>query len=208
MNRSCEPEILDHLEPAHPDAVASRQDLRRINMLMGNERWIIRQLANDPEVARRGIVEWGAGSGSLAVKMRKYGPVTGVDLAPRPVALPSEVDWLETDVFENRAQGGVLVACLFLHHFEAGELARLGRLASRFERLIFVEPHRSHSAMMLGRCMLPFVNSVTRHDMIVSIRAGFIKGELASLMAMNSTDWKVVESCSWRGAIRVLMCRA
>jgi hypothetical protein len=31
---------------------------------------------------------------------------------------------------------------------------------------------------MMSRCLLPFVNDVTRHDMVVSIRAGFRQDEL------------------------------
>ena len=38
------PEILDGLPPEDPEARRSRRDLRRINFLMGNERWIARQV--------------------------------------------------------------------------------------------------------------------------------------------------------------------
>ena len=31
---------------------------------------------------------------------------------------------------------------------------------------------------MMSRCLFPFVNDVTRHDMTVSIRAGFRQDEL------------------------------
>ena len=59
------PEILDHLPPADPDALRSRRDLRRINFLMGNERWICREMQRFPQAAQKGIVEIGAGEGQL-----------------------------------------------------------------------------------------------------------------------------------------------
>ena len=33
-------------------------------------------------------------------------------------------------------------------------------------------------SLMMSRCLFPFVNDVTRHDMAVSIRAGFRQDEL------------------------------
>ena len=103
--------------------------------------------------------------------------------------------------------GGVLVSCLFLHHFEDEALSRLGNLASGYELMIFVEPLRTRSSMLMGKGMLPFVNRVTRHDLQASIRAGFLPGELPLLMGLTGCGWKVSERCSWRGAIRVLVSR-
>jgi hypothetical protein len=40
MLRQVLPEILDHLPADDPEAIGSRRDLRRINFLMGNKRWI------------------------------------------------------------------------------------------------------------------------------------------------------------------------
>ena len=34
------PELLDHLPADEPEALRSRRDLRRVNWLMGNERWL------------------------------------------------------------------------------------------------------------------------------------------------------------------------
>jgi hypothetical protein len=43
VERVVKPEILDDLPMDDPSARASRADLRRINFLMGNERWILKQ---------------------------------------------------------------------------------------------------------------------------------------------------------------------
>ena len=44
MKRVVKPEILDELDGSDPRAIRSRRDLRFINLLMGNERWIQRSV--------------------------------------------------------------------------------------------------------------------------------------------------------------------
>ncbi|MCU0753184.1 MAG: hypothetical protein MUC40_09220 [Akkermansiaceae bacterium] len=60
-SRIVEPEILDHLPHDDPAARRSRLDLRRINFLMGNERWILRVLGRLPDSAASVICESSAG---------------------------------------------------------------------------------------------------------------------------------------------------
>ena len=60
VSRVVIPELLDHLPAADTQAMRSRRDLRRINFLMGNERWVCRTLRKFPAAAARGIVETGA----------------------------------------------------------------------------------------------------------------------------------------------------
>jgi trans-aconitate methyltransferase len=130
------PEILDHLPATDPAAQRSRRDLRRINFLMGNERWVCRVLHRFPEIVGRGIVEIGAGDGQLCRKMNDLFPqasVTAYDLAPRPVDLDSRVSWQQGDLFATSPPdaGGVRVANLFLHHFEGESLSNLWFSVSR-----------------------------------------------------------------------------
>jgi len=207
MERVRVPEILDELSAEDPRAVAARRDLRRINALMGNERWILRRVREAPE-ARAGIVELGSGGGELLARLARFGPATGIDLAPRPALLDEGIGWFRGDVFErlDAETGGVLVANLFLHHFSVEELRRLGALASGFRRLVVVEPWRARRALVLGRGMTPFVHPVTRHDMIASIRAGFVPGELGEALGLGP-GWRISERCSWRGGLRVLASR-
>ena len=207
MERRCSPELLDDMDPADPEAIRSREDLRRINFLMGNERWILREIGKAPDLARHGIVEWGAGWGALSMALAEKGPVTAIDLIPKPTSVSAAVNWRSGDVLSDRSSGGILVASLFLHHFDAEQLARLGERMHGFKMLCFVEPLRTAPSLALGNLMLPFVNRVTRHDMIVSIHAGFIRGELPALLGLDPDQWHISESCSWRGSIRVLASR-
>lgn len=214
--RVVEDEWLDRLPPNDPAAIRSRADLRRINFVMGNERWITRVVREFPDAAQRGIVELGAGDGVLSLKIARefpQVPVTAYDLAPPPdrEALHSgcRIDWRVGDIFQQPAPtGGILVANLFLHHFEGNDLKRLGAWCDGFEVLVFNEPNRAWLPLWLGTLAWPFIHPVTRHDMPVSIRAGFREGEIPALMGLAGGGWKFRESSSFTGARRVLALRA
>lgn len=201
-------ELLDSLPHDDPGAIRSRRDLRRINALMGNDRWILETVSRFPDAAARGIVELGAGDGALAGKLARRFPdaeISACDLAPRPAGLDPRVRWVHGDVFRHEAPaGGVLVANLFLHHFEGAALEALGRFCAACDALVFCEPHRGALPHLLGGLIRPFVNPVTRHDMHVSIRAGFIHGELPRLLGLGAERWKIEETSTWRGSRRVL----
>jgi hypothetical protein len=212
MQRVVEPEIIDQLPPDHPDVVRSRIDLRLINFLMGNERWIARQIERSPDAREKGVVEIGAGEGTLLERLAKAHagiPLTACDLAPRPGDLSSRIHWDRRDVFESLAEvsGGILAANLFLHHFEDSELPRFRPFMERFEVITINEPYRTSQTLMDARFMLPFVGRATKHDMVVSIRAGFLQGELPALLGLDSSKWTVREETTWRGGIRVLASR-
>ncbi len=187
----------------------SRRDLRRINLLMGNERWVCRIVRQFPEAAGRGIVEIGAGDGILCGKLARLFPhatVAAYDLAPAPDDLDSRVEWHRGDIFAapSPAAGGVLVANLFLHHFEGDSLTALARWFRDFEVLVFNEPDRARLPHFLGALMHPWINRVTRHDMHVSIRAGFAAGEITRLPGLDPARWRFEETSTWRGARRVI----
>ncbi|MES2920690.1 MAG: class I SAM-dependent methyltransferase [Verrucomicrobiota bacterium] len=204
------PELLDHLPAEDPEARRSRRDLRRINILMGNERWVCRTVSRFPDEANRGIVEIGAGDGILCSKLAARFPqaaVAAYDLAPVPLDLAARVEWHQGDLFEIPAPdgGGVLVANLFLHHFEGEALTALGRWLGNFEVLVFNEPDRAAIPHALGGLLHPWINRVTRHDMHVSIRAGFAAGEISRLLGLDPGRWRTRESSTWRGARRVVV---
>ncbi len=210
------PEILDGLPHDDPDAIASRGDLRRVNAVMGNARWILHTARALTDAAQRGITEIGAGDGRLAMRLAgafPQTPVTAIDLAPAPEhALPPNLAWRRIDLFDvldDLPSGGVLVACLFLHHFTDAQLRELGRdFLSRYDAVILAEPDRRQLAHVLGRMAWPFINRVTCHDMHVSIDAGFAKGEMQELLGLNGADWRIEESCTLTGARRLAAVRA
>ena len=200
MVREVLPEILDSLPGDDPEAIRSRRDLRLINFLMGNERWILRQEANG------GVVELGAGAGDLTRMLARNGRATGLDLQDCPDGL--EVGWAKGDLFENlpSVEGDTVVANLILHHFEDDQLAELGKLIKERKAFIAVEPWRSRVSLFEGGLLWPMINRVTKHDMMVSIRAGFRKGELPRLLNLGD-GWEWREEVSLLGGLRVLAWR-
>ena len=212
MQRVVEPEIIDQLPPDHPDVKRSRVDLKVINFLMGNERWIARHIAPFPAALAKGVVEIGAGEGTLLQRLAKRHagiPLTACDLAPRPEGLSERIAWDRRDVFESLAgvKGGVLAANLFLHHFEDDELERFRPLMENFDVLCFNEPYRVERTIWDAQFILPFVGRATKHDMMVSIRAGFVHGELSERLGLGAAKWRVQEETTWRGGLRVLASR-
>jgi hypothetical protein len=213
MQRVVEPEIIDQLPPDHPDVVRSRRDLKVINFLMGNERWIARHIAQFPAALAKGVVEIGAGEGTLLRRLAKQHAgiqLTACDLAPRPADLPERIAWDRRDVFESLAEvkGGVLAANLFLHHFEHDGLERFRPHLERFEVICFNEPYRVERTIWDAQFILPFVGRATKHDMMVSIRAGFVQGELPERLGLDTAKWRIREETTWRGGLRMLASRA
>jgi hypothetical protein len=91
-------------------------------------------------------------------------------------------------------EGEVVIANLFLHHFEDARLAELLHLISQRARLfIALEPRRAHWPLFCSRLLWVIgCNGVTRHDAVVSVRAGFSGRELSSLWP-DKTNWQLTE---------------
>lgn len=76
-----------------------------------------------------------------------------------------------------------MLANLFLHHFDSVRLARLlGRAAENAEAFVACEPRRSLFSLAASAGLgLVGCNAVTRHDAVVSVKAGFAGNELSAL---------------------------
>ena len=208
MPRKLTPEFLDHLPPDDPGAMRSRRDLRRINRFMGNESWILSQI---PPTTPR-ITELGAGDGSLLRQIHTQFPsipLTGCDLMPRPTGLPEAVEWIQANLFMSPPEHrqGTVVANLFLHHFTDTQMAHLGELMAEFDTIIVNEPLRARLPRLLGKLASPMVHPITRHDMRVSIEAGFRPGELPTTLGLDAGEFTISESSTWCGSLRMLALR-
>jgi hypothetical protein len=193
--RVLESEWLDTLPPSDPRARRSRRDLVRVNALMGNAGIIRRELQSLGAI--RSLAEIGAGDGRFALSVVRglAEPPERITLVDRQAILDPDAlaafeaslviaeadvfDWLDT----TTGAFDVIVANLFLHHFDDAALTRLFALAApRTRAFIACEPRRglvaSAGARLLG---LVGCNDVTRHDAIVSTRAGFSGHELTRL---------------------------
>jgi hypothetical protein len=204
MERCVEAELLDELGPADPRAVRSRADLQRVNAWMGNCGIMTGALRSTCQGLKGGrLVELGAGDGRflLRVARRLFPGWQGtravlVDrvkiIAPETrqgfAALGWRTEAVEADALAWVAQPGArawdaMLGNLFLHHFHEVQLAGLLRAAARSARVfVALEPRRTARGLFFSRWLgLIGCNQVTRHDALVSVRAGFAGQELSRL---------------------------
>ncbi|MEO6228307.1 MAG: hypothetical protein ABIO61_10705 [Thermomonas sp.] len=205
MARVVEPELLDQLAASDPRAIRSRGDLKRINWLMGTTGLLANAL--DPLLANRPdshIIELGAGDGSVLLRVARVRkkrlppmrlglldmqPVVSASVLDRYRAIGWTPDVIQADVFDWLAKtdpakrdAPIIVANLFLHHFDGPRLTELMHgIAACAHAFVCLEPRRSSTALM-GSHLLGAIgcNAVTRHDAVVSVRAGFDDGELSA----------------------------
>jgi hypothetical protein len=208
MKRIVQPELLDVLRPDDPLAIRSRRDLRRVNSLMGNPAIMARALKNNSGGhAPKQITELGAGDGNfllaVAQKISTGWPdvnATLLDLqkniSSETLAAFSKLGWraeaVVADVFDwPQIPTEIVVANLFLHHFENARLASLLDAISRRTKLfIAIEPRRATLPFLFSQLLwLIGCNSVTQHDAPISVRAGFSGDELSALWPDKQNWW-------------------
>ena len=213
MKRIVQPEMLDSLLPGDPRAIRSRRDLHRVNAWMANHTIMAKALQNNlSRSASRQITELGAGDGNFQLRVaqkifqnRPGMKVTLLDLQPNvsagTLAAFATLGWpaesVVADVFnwpESSDVGGAVIANLFLHHFENARLGELLRLISlRAKIFIALEPRRARWPLFCSRLLWAIgCNDVTRHDAVVSVRAGF-NGEEISALWPDKTQWQLTE---------------
>jgi SAM-dependent methyltransferase len=215
MRRAVEPELLDELPSTDPGARGARRDLRKVNAIMGNARIAARTLLGHGNCKPlTSVVELGAGDGTFALAVaRRLGHSAArrgmvlVDRRPcvqehTREALESlswNVEVIQADALEWLDRGAtdtadVILANLFLHHFQDSPLSALLRSAARRTKCFLAcEPLRSHTALWAAT-MLPMIgcNRVTLHDARISVRAGFRHRELSSLWPADP-GWRLIE---------------
>ena len=206
--RSVQPEILDGLHENSIEALASRKDLRILNRLLGNQHWFKRVLRNRLKPGDQ-ILEVGAGDGGLNGVMSATGvKFAGLDLGGRPKEWAQEGGWFQTDVFNFPGWNDfpVVIANLFFHHFDDGQLARLGNRFGRTRLIVANEPLRAQRADRLFALVGPLIGAhpVTRYDARVSIAAGFRNDELPRLLGLDPAVWEWRVRETWRGASRLV----
>lgn len=220
LPRVVRPELLDELAADDPRAVRSRRDLRVVNRIMGTRSLLLRALDAALGEPPRTIVELGAGDGrlllALAAKRARRWPGTHARLLDmQPVVTPDtlvafrELGWsadvIETDVLDwlasrDAGEPDVVIANLFVHHFEGERLEQLlAGVAARARAFVCCEPRRGWLPLA-GSHLLGVIgcNEITRHDAVLSVHAGFRGGELSAAwrraLPRNASAWRLRES--------------
>jgi SAM-dependent methyltransferase len=212
VNRVVEPELLDELPATDPRAIRARADLQRLNWWMNHAGILARELNPGPAPASTlRLTELGAGDGTLLLAVaRRIGrrkvrarlvdqqPLVTEPTRRQFAALGWEIETAAADVFTELEQTetmcDVMMANLFLHHFPDPALRRLLALvARRTRRFIALEPRRGRAGWIASRLIGGIgCNAITRHDAVVSVRAGFAGAELSGLWPA-AAGWRLTE---------------
>jgi hypothetical protein len=199
--RLVEPELLDSLSPDDPAAIHSRADLRRVNWWMRNETHLTKAIIALPSFPAT-ILEVGAGDGTFMLGVARnlarhqLRPVHLYLLDMEPVVRPetlagfNELGWEVTVIRQNLhdwlvapIRVDLIIANLFLHHFLEEQLRRFFQSFSESARAVVASEPRRWGAGLIGCRLLGLIgcNYVTRHDALVSVRAGFRGRELSEI---------------------------
>lgn len=210
--RCLETEWLDTLAPDDPRALRSRRDLSRLNRVMGSA-GILRRRLQGRLPAQAVIAELGAGDGSLMLALVRQLPeppahILLVDQHPgiaaessaALAALGCETECVAADALDwiLSAQPADAILCnLFLHHLPPQPLASLLQAcAAKTSLFVACEPARSLSALAASHLVGAIgCSAVTRHDAVVSVRAGFRGKELSALWPQQG-NWILAEQAA------------
>ena len=118
-------------------------------------------------------------------------------------AVPQVVDVLDwaADTDHSPLEGSaesrwdLIIANLFLHHFEGAQFATLLKaIATRAHCFFACEPRRAWLALA-GSHMVGAIgaNKVTRQDAVLSVHAGFCRDEISALWPAQGVDWQIRE---------------
>ncbi len=128
--------------------------------------------------------------------LRQYASLGWTAVASRMDVL----DWVAgPGLIEGAGDSGlrwdVIVANLFLHHFQAGALGELLRaVAARCDHFLACEPRRARPALLASHLVRAIgANAVTREDAVLSVHAGFRDQELSGLWPPGAAAWATRE---------------
>lgn len=176
-----------------------------------------------PDAATFRVLELGAGDGTLmlgvARAMASWWPPVELTLLDRQALVDGEtiagfaglgwstgvdvrdaLDWAGASGGNQlngngAARWDLIIANLFLHHFEGAQLAALlGAVAAGGDRFVACEPRRDWVALA-GSHLVGAIGAgqVTRTDAVLSVQAGFRGSELSAQWAAEGADWRVHE---------------
>jgi hypothetical protein len=223
LPRRVDSETLDHLDENDPRAKRSRRDLQRVHKVMRTcsimqnavRRATVLAGLNPGQQQPLRIIELGAGDATLTLAMARtlsaQWPHVQLTLLDRQVVVSEEtlrglrelgwqveievMDVMEWIAGQNDATWDMVLANLFVHHFDGESLnSLLQAIAARSRAFVACEPRRSRFTLagshLIG-CL--GANDVTREDAVLSVHAGFNDYELCGLWPALPGAWQLLE---------------
>ena len=219
-------ETLDDLPATDANAIRSRFDLQRIHRIMGTRSIVCSAVDGwAPRLDARPlrVLELGAGDGTLmlGVAQALRTPLAHVELTlldrqalveAKTVSGYAKLGWsVEIEVTDvsnwirerltGRVEWGhsrwdMIIANLFIHHFEGPQLlGLLHAISVSCDRFFACEPRRSRVALAASHLVGAIgANAVTRNDAVLSVHAGFRDGEMSEIWPAFARDWILREN--------------
>jgi SAM-dependent methyltransferase len=204
--RSSETEWLDDLDIQGPELEESLRDLEFFNQYLGGHRALLRCLTRAlPWLPKRRLrlVDIGCGRGDGLRVIARWSakhhiPLELIGLDANAATLDEarkqsrefpEIQYIAGDAFGATLRDlapDVVTASLLLHHFTTPALAeRLPQVLRHTRALVIADLHRHVLAHASFRGLTKVLRScaMTRHDGAVSVRRGFTRADLQSLIA-------------------------
>lgn len=225
LSRSYEEEILDRPGLAETDLEGALRDIARVNRWLGGRRSTVAALEEllgsdiPPSLTvldagcggadlSRELVAWGEGHGA-AVR------VLALDLDPAVCRIARR--WCEGSGSVQVVRGDaralplaagsvdVVLAALFTHHFDEPEVAVLLREFDRVARRgVLVNDLRRSRLSALGIALLARLGGahpMFRHDAPLSVRRGFLPGELLGIAREAGVEERADLGRAWAGRL-------
>jgi 2-polyprenyl-3-methyl-5-hydroxy-6-metoxy-1,4-benzoquinol methylase len=184
-------EILD--QDSVPEELVERayRDLARIHHWLGDTRFIVNAIRQDPLPVHR-ILDVGCATGLVLEEMgRRLGvEVVGAEINPHPsIAAPIRI--VKANAVHDELPSADVAICMHLgHHLSEGDLVGLIRNVGRFcRRFILMDLVRHPVPLALFRLFIaPFVCQINAEDGLRSIRRSYTSVELRRIGSSALAD--------------------
>jgi SAM-dependent methyltransferase len=207
--RKTTPEIMDDFNLSAEVVTPVLKGLGKVNAWFGGHKSLISALSQFPVREYDAIADWGCGGGDALIAIAKWArkkklkvSLTGIDAAAATVKFAKEessafnnIRYVQADVLEDAIiiyKADIIFSSLFTHHFADEQWVHLlkNMYACCRKGIIITDLHR-HPVLYYAVIFITRVftkNEMARNDGPLSVKRGFKKQELVSLLKTAQID--------------------